>query len=136
MSFGHRAIHTKTNYWLILSGLAGGLLEQRTSRLPKEKTEAQVHLPLKMSSFITINQTMHNNNYKTYDFAAAVLFKEHVSDLKQDREPYASGRAILSSFVFSLSLTSFLCRFSASFCIFLSAIRNHQRPTAINDSNK
>jgi hypothetical protein len=30
---------------------------------------------------------------------------------------------------FSLSLTSFFCRLSASFCISLSAIHNHQQPT-------
>jgi hypothetical protein len=54
-----------------------------------------------------------------------VLLEEHVSELKQEREPYAWGRAIPTPFIFSLSLTSFLCRFSASFWIFLSAIHNH-----------
>lgn len=32
---------------------------------------------------------MHNTNYKTDGFSAAVLFEEHVSELKQEREPYA-----------------------------------------------
>lgn len=78
---------------------------------------------------------MQNKNYKTYGFSAAVLFEEHVSELKQEWEPYAWRRAILASFAFSFSLTSFLCRFSASFCTFFSAIHNNQHPIAINDLN-
>jgi hypothetical protein len=50
---------------------------------------APVHLPHKMTSFTIINQTMHNTNYKTDGFSAAVLLEEHVSELKQEREPYA-----------------------------------------------